>query len=252
VEVSDPPRPEVYLSRQERAWAAAWLAEHVPARRKVCVLSPRAVTTAGCYDGADWDQISRALQEEYAVGAPINPKTGKAYGRDTRAYNEWEEAQGKPAISPDELELMTAMRESVENHDLACALLSSGQAEGVLRGEWKGVACQARLDWFCDAGIVDLKTCEDLDRFERQSRDFGYPEQVGGFYHGFARHLDLKPAAAAIIAVEKRPPYRVGVWRFSEASISALVERTESDLRAGAAAFEADTWRTRYEEARWM
>jgi hypothetical protein len=71
LEVSDPPRPEVHLSREERAWAAAWLAENVPARRKVCVLSTRARQTAGYYDGVDWGQVSLALQEEYAVVQPV-------------------------------------------------------------------------------------------------------------------------------------------------------------------------------------
>ncbi|MBI5478760.1 MAG: hypothetical protein HY906_07895 [Deltaproteobacteria bacterium] len=81
VEVSDPPRPEVYLSREERAWASTWLAEHVPARRKVCVLSPRAVTTAGRYEGADWDQVSLALQEEYAVVQPVLSAEGVHEGQ---------------------------------------------------------------------------------------------------------------------------------------------------------------------------
>jgi hypothetical protein len=71
VEVSDPPRPELFLASEERAWAATWLAEHVPAGKKVCVLSPGAQKTARFYQGVDWDRVSRVLQEEYAVVQPL-------------------------------------------------------------------------------------------------------------------------------------------------------------------------------------
>ena len=194
-----------------------------------------------------------ALQEQYVVGAPINPKTQRPYGRDTKAYAEWLAAQTRPVISTEELELATAMRESVQAHDVACALLSDGEPEGVLRGEWCGVQCQSRLDWYSDgAGIVDLKTCEDLDRFERDLRAFEYAEQVGGFYYGFAQELGLPANGAAIIAVEKRQPYRTGVWQFTDTSLKTLVERTEQDLLAVAKALETGQFRTRYEEARWL
>lgn len=193
-----------------------------------------------------------ALQEQYTVGAPINPKTQKPYGRDTQAYAAWLAEQTKPVISTEELALATAMWESVQNHDMACRLLSTGEAEGVLRGEWQGVQCQSRLDWYSEEdGIVDLKTTEDLDEFERQSRNLDYPSQLG-FYYGLAWELGLEPETATIIAAEKRKPNRVGVWRLSETSLRALVERTRADLGAVAEAFKNDQWRTRYEDLRWM
>ncbi|MBI5479956.1 MAG: hypothetical protein HY906_13910, partial [Deltaproteobacteria bacterium] len=71
LEVSEPPRPEVYLSPQERAWASTWLAQNVPAGRKVCVLSAQVVSTADQYGDVDWDRVSLTLQEEYAVVQPL-------------------------------------------------------------------------------------------------------------------------------------------------------------------------------------
>lgn len=193
-----------------------------------------------------------ALQEQYVVGAPINPKTQKPYGRDTQAYAAWLSEQTKPVISTEELELAAAMKASIENHDIACRLLSSGEAEGVLRGEWNGVQCQSRLDWYSeDAGIADLKTTEDLDRFEKDARNFCYPEQMA-FYYGLGWELGLEPEAATIIACEKRAPHRVGVWRMSDVSLRALVDRCKSDLGAVAEAHEKGEWRTRYEDMRWM
>ena len=40
----------------------------------------------------------------------------------------------------------------------------------MVRAEYGGVACQARIDWLNPIdgrGIVDLKTCDNLDDFER-------------------------------------------------------------------------------------
>jgi hypothetical protein len=105
VAVSDPPRPEIFLSRQERAWAATWLAENVPAGRKVCVLSPGALKTAGYYAGVAWDQVSLALQEEYAVVQPVLSARPVDAGQPRRPSRERRRHEGQTsgAISPVDL-----------------------------------------------------------------------------------------------------------------------------------------------------
>ena len=55
----------------------------------------------------------------------------------------------------------------------------------VIRAEYVGVPCQIRVDWFSsDEGLVDLKTCEDLDAFEDDARRFQYVPQMA-FYRMF-------------------------------------------------------------------
>lgn len=189
------------------------------------------------------------LQEEYAVDAPINKKTGKPYGRDSRAYAEWLEAQGRPAISPDELELLTRMRDSVENHGAACRLLGEGYAEKVIRRGWLGVPCQSRLDWICPAGIADLKTCDDLDLFERDLIRYEYKEQLG-FYAGVADRAGVQVPAGYLIAVEKRAPNRCGVWKIGRESLDVLIDRIGSELMMVAEAFRTGKWETKYEHVR--
>ena len=41
------------------------------------------------------------FDEQYAVGGPVNPKTGNVYGSNTKAFAHWAKAQGKPETPED-------------------------------------------------------------------------------------------------------------------------------------------------------
>jgi hypothetical protein len=105
-------------------------------------------------------------EAEYAVGGPINEKTGKPYGSSTKAFAEWAEKRGKPVLADTDAATVEQMAASVREHLFARELLAEGVAEGVVRGRMNGVMCQARFDWINPKdgrGLVDLKTCDSLD-----------------------------------------------------------------------------------------
>ena len=67
-------------------------------------------------------------------------------------------------LDDEQAALIENMNAAVRAHEHAAALLADGVAEGVVRAEYCGVPCQARLDWLNpERGIVDLKTCDNLD-----------------------------------------------------------------------------------------
>jgi len=74
-----------------------------------------------------------AFDDGYAVGGPINPKTGEVYGARTKAYAEWASAQGKPVLTDEQFALIANLTTGVRSHRLAIELLSDGLAEGVVR-----------------------------------------------------------------------------------------------------------------------
>ena len=39
-----------------------------------------------------------AYKSQFALGGPINPKTNKPFGSTTKAFAEWAQVQGKPAV----------------------------------------------------------------------------------------------------------------------------------------------------------
>ena len=197
---------------------------------------------------------------EYLVAdGPTNPKTGKPYGRETKAFKDWAELQTRPVIGGEDHALMCKLSDAVHAHPIAADILSAGFAEATVRAVWDGEPVQARLDWFDpERGIIaDLKTCTDVDRFPFDIRDFGYVTQLA-FYR---RVLELAGyhgprIRAYLIAVEKKEPYRVAVAEISELTLNDgnvaeagkygagndTVMRELLECRA------ADRWPTRYEE----
>lgn len=199
---------------------------------------------------------------EYTTSdGPTNPKTGGAYGRATKAYQEWAAQQAMPVIGTDDFALMAKMRMAVHAHPVAADILKQGFAEGTIRTEWDGEPVQARLDWFDpERGILaDLKTCADIDRFGYDIRDFGYTTQMAFYVEciGLAAPV-LVLSKVYLIAVEKKEPYRVAVVKFFPMT---LVEGNKADrlptkwglgndacIRELKKCRETGVWPTRYEE----
>jgi len=190
------------------------------------------------------------FRRRFAIGGPINPKTSKPFGSDTKTFCEWAATIGKPAISQDTADLCEQLAEAVSNHTEAAALLAEGQAEGVVRAEYGGLACQIRIDWTNPGrGIIDLKTIDDLDYFEMQARSFGYGPQLS-FYRAVLAAVAGVKADVHVIAVEKKEPYRVGVWRFSDQVLDAAGRENLAAIERLKICRSQDRWPSGYEAIR--
>ena len=189
-------------------------------------------------------------ESRFAVGGPVNPKTGKPYGRRTKTWREWAEAQASPVLSLDEADLIEQMACGVAMNDAAVELLLYGRAEGVVRAEVAGTACQARIDWtHPHRGIVDLKTTRDLDRFEYDARDYRYVHQMA-FYRAVLAEVIAAPVPVWLVAVEKQEPFRCGVWRVADEALGRARRAVEVAIRRLARCRRDDLWPTGYEEIR--
>ncbi len=199
-----------------------------------------------------------AFEAQYAVGGPINPKTGALYGSGTKAFAEWAAEQGKPVLTVEHRELVDRMAEGVRGHGLARDLLSEGIPEGVVPAEYGQMPCQIRMDWFDPhAGLVGLKTCDDPQRagaswrcrasvstalerklpppaaargwFEANARRYGYIYQVASYQAVLAKVIAL-PMPVYFVAVEKKEPYRCGVWKVHEDALAQARRENEAAI----------------------
>ena len=187
---------------------------------------------------------------EYAVGGPINARTGKPYGANTQAYADWAAAQGKPVITDEQFALVVNLATGVRSHTIAAELLSDGVPEAVVRTEYCGRPCQARLDFFNpERGIIDLKTCDDLTWFEADARRFNYTHQFA-FYHALVVRVTGQESPVHVIAVEKKPPYRCGVWQMSEQTLAVARRENEAAIARLGECESRNLWATGYEERR--
>lgn len=191
-----------------------------------------------------------AFDQGYALGGPINPKTGEPFGSRTKAFMDWAEAQGKPVLTDEQVALIESMHAAVFTHEHAAALLSDGVPEGVVRSEYCGVACQARFDWFSSArGVVDLKTCDNLDWLQMDARTYGYAHQTS-FYRSLLTCVSGVVVPVHLIAVEKREPFRCGVWRLSEEVLGLAQKENEEGIERLKTCRERDNYPTGYEDIR--
>ena len=222
-------------------------------RRKRCGLIPDEDRPAYLVGRAAHTVIlegKEAFRRTYAVGGPVNPKTRRPYGSNTKAWAQWAEDQGKDVLTNEQHNLVIRMAIGVKLHEYAQELLSDGTAEGVVRAEYCGKQCQIRLDWLNPhSGIVDLKTTDDLQWFEADAKRYGYLHQVA-FYRAVLAQVIGVAMPVFFIAVEKKDPHRAGVWKVSEDSLASAQRENEAAIDRLRRCEETDVWETGFEEMR--
>jgi hypothetical protein len=191
-----------------------------------------------------------AFEAQYAVGGPINPKTGQPFGAGTKAFAEWAEQIGKELLSEDQAQLVERMNESVHAHPLADELLACGIPEGVLRVDYRGLPCQVRVDWIApNYGLVDLKTSDSLSWFENDARRFHYLHQLA-FYRAITAEATGETLPVYLIAIEKREPFRCGVWLVGQDVLNTAQRENDEAIKRLRDCMANDSWPTGYETLR--
>lgn len=227
-------------------------------KREIDGIIPNAKSEAFAFGTAAHKRIlegREAFAREYLVAeGPVNPKTGEAFGPNTKAYREWAAAQApRIVLSPRDASRIAEMTLAVQSHPDAQRLLSGGFPEGSVRAEWAGLPCQIRIDWFNPReGIVDLKSCEDLDRFEIDAKRYGYGDQMS-FYRSVlcaAAGTKEEDVPVHIVAVEKSEPFRCGVWRLDSLWLDQCAAAARVAMGQLADCRKSGVWPTGYESLR--
>ena len=190
-------------------------------------------------------------EASFAMGGPVNPKTDRPFGANTKAFRQWADVQGKPVLSHSNVELVEHIASGVSMNSEAVDLLLYGRAEGVVRNEYCRVPCQIRIDWtHPHRGIVDLKTTgKPLDDFEYQARKYRYVNQMA-FYQSVLAEVIGEYVPVHIVAVEKQEPFRCGVWQLSDKTLAIARKENEAAIRRFISCQENGDWPTGYEEIR--
>ncbi len=191
-----------------------------------------------------------AFQQRFVVGGPINPRTGQPFGAQTKAFADWTAAQNKEVLSQSQFDQVCEMAASVGSHEDAARLLSSGHAEVVVRQDYCGRRCQIRMDWFDPhVAIVDLKTIDNLDFFEVDAKRFGYLYQLAFYRCVLAEAISIS-MPVYFIAIEKREPFRCGVWRIDDDSLSVAAAENRAAVERLTLCEQEDRWTSGYEDVR--
>lgn len=181
------------------------------------------------------------LDGSFAVkpeGMTFTTKEGKA----------WRDAQTFPIITAEQNEALKGAAVSVASHPAAAAILEGARREvsvfrRVIRNTPDGLLLKGRLDIVAEDSqgattIADIKTTEDAspDGFARSIAAFGYAQQA-------AFYMDLLEASFFVfIAVEKTPPYAVGVYCLDAESIALGREKNQRHLDLLEKCTESGVW----------
>lgn len=148
----------------------------------------------------------------------------QCYARTTgRRKTDADTEPGKTLLTTEEWETCLCIRDAVQNHPTCQDLFSEGHAE---HSAWwidpdTLLLCKCRPDWSRPGLLVDFKTALDAS-------PQGFARAVARYrYHVQAAYaLDGWPAAGGgaveqfiLLAVEKVPPYAIGLYELSPATL---------------------------------
>ena len=157
--------------------------------------------------------------------------------------------QGRTVLSQEAWEQLHAMRDAVMEHPAANALLTGIPGKAELSVYWNdpdtGELCRCRPDfWRDDDLLIDLKTTEDASQegFSKSIANWRYDVQDPYYQDGVQLATGRKPRGFVFIAVEKRPPYAVGVYTLDDESRALGRAQYRADLRRYAACRQANEW----------
>ena len=175
--------------------------------------------------------------QHYAVKLKMDGRT-----KEGKAYNEQFEIEhaGKAIIDEKELETIKAMAESVRKHPLASQLFAGLTHKevamfGTAHPAGGAVRLKGLVDGYSATGgyAIDLKSAEDAS-----PRYFGFPKAIKDRDYDIQevqyRWLLDKNGKVCnefyFIAVEKVPPYAVGVYTISKKAIEKTTQKWENAI----------------------
>ena len=183
------------------------------------------------------------------VEPPINPKTGKPFGKGTNAYNGHYAMYGDGFVTPEEDRMIVDMKESFLRHQESDGILNYGDTELVCRRRICGVDCQIRIDLLTEFAIYDVKTCADIMRFERDAFAYGYPAQLA-FYRDVLEDATGVRLPVYIFAFEKSESPIFGIWRVDEELLDEETVQNRNALEEYRKCRETGVYPTGFETVR--
>jgi hypothetical protein len=169
--------------------------------------------------------------------------------RNSKKWEAFKEANaGKTILTEDGWATAHEMRDAVARHPLASKMLGvHGHSEVTILWDLQAgpatFEMRARLDRVTDGAIYDIKSTQDASPagFGRECERFRYHTQASLYRRG-AQAVTGKDFEHFIIAVEKKAPFAVAVYRVTEEQLAIGEEEYTTYLAKLDACRQADSW----------
>jgi exodeoxyribonuclease VIII len=161
----------------------------------------------------------------------VKPEGMSLVTKEGRAWKD--EQKGKPILSADVAGNINGMVQAIHRHAEAKRLFVTAKTEQSIFVEHDGLKLKSRVDILPEHGniIADIKTCEsaDPDEFAKAIANYSYYRQAY-FYLKLCKLAGLEKTNFVFIAVEKTPPYEIGMYILDEEAMDAGRLTIERDL----------------------
>lgn len=149
--------------------------------------------------------------EEYVIEPEVNKRTN-AGKEELQEFYRSVEAQGKTILTPGDMALIRAMRSSVNQHPLAARSLAGAEREKSFFHVGGSINQKVRLDAFKQNIILDIKSCESIDKFFQAATQYNYHFSEH-MYRNVVAEVINEPVEFLYIAIQKSYPYTVAVFQ---------------------------------------
>lgn len=138
----------------------------------------------------------------------------------SQAIDWWAEfnaaAEGKTILTAEQFDICIDIRDAVHSHPVASSLLQGGKAEQTVYAidEETGELVKCRIDYLTADIIVNLKSTEDAGAaaFGKSAGAYRYPVQQAWYEGVLDSAFGEHPPYWIFLAVEKSPPYALGIY----------------------------------------
>jgi hypothetical protein len=182
---------------------------------------------------------------KYAVYKATKQRKGKKWEAFKAAHD------GDSILKIDEYEQALLIRDAVRKDEVAGPLLVRGHAEQSIT--WTdpltGLRCKARIDWFNELCLADLKGVSTTDAriFGALAARMKYHTQMAWYSDGLMLSHGVRPPVK-LIAVEVGKEHDVAVFTLSDEDLFAGTETYQRWLKRIAECRESGVWPGRYTE----
>lgn len=176
-----------------------------------------------------------SFASRYMVMPPFNLRSPK--GREERDHWLVTEAKGARVLTVDQRDTALAAATVVRRHPVAGRLFVGGVAEQsyFVRCKRTGALKKCRLDYFHENHglIADLKSTDDASpsAFAKSVHNYRYHVQEAWYRHEVLADLyGEAPPNWVFVAVEKTPPYVIGIYELEEEDVDRGHRLARRDL----------------------
>ncbi len=190
------------------------------------------------------------VKEPIFTGFTKDGRESENSGAAKEKRKKWRASLAKECMVLSEKEYLQVegMINAILDYPDAVLLMNNGIPEisGYYRDTATGIKCKIRPDlWSQETGILlDVKSCVDSSpwAFQKSVFQYKYHLSMAMYSEGIYQITGKKPEMCVFVAIEKKPPYEIGIYICAEKMLEKGYEEYNFAMKKLKHCLETNTW----------